>query len=199
MHGVAVAMRVTPTFVLLPILAATAASAAPFQETLAPKQRDAIVAAIRAAIPPADAAATARCQPSLDAYNQAPIANLDKTLEAAPCMHAAGNFGVAIVLWRTYVTYGSDRAKKHDALVSLAAAYEHVGGFREAAMYAEQYAADFAAEADARARLTRAMCIRRQLGDVDEAHRDAKQLRASHEIDTAPEELCASIRPIAMP
>jgi hypothetical protein len=185
--------------ILLLLLLTAPAAAAPFKETVPAKDRDAIVKAVRAALPPINAAATPACQLALDKYNKDPQANLDSAFDAATCYRSAGNVGIAVLLWRTYYTYGSDGAKKRDALRALASGYEAVARFDEAAGYAEKFAAEFAGEQDAAERLIRATCIRRQLGQQKEANADMKQLTTAFKIQVDPDTLCDAVRPIAMP
>jgi hypothetical protein len=180
-------------------LLASSALAGPFKETLTTKEREAIVKALQTALPARNEAAEAKCQPLLDAYNAGPLRDFEKSFDAAACFRRAGNLGVALVLWRLYDEDGTDRAKKRDVLRSLATDFELAGGFTQAATYGERYASEFADANDAPKLLIRALCIRRQLGQTAEATRDAKLLISAHHIADAPERLCESVRPIAMP
>lgn len=185
--------------VLVIMLMALEASAGPFKETLAKPDIEAIVKAIQAALPKVDQAAVKQCQPYLDAYNKDPEGSLDKVGAGAACFRAAGSIASAIQLWRTVETYDGDATRKRDAIRGLASAYEAAADFSQAAAYAEKYVAEYGRDKDAPDLLSRAICIRRQLGDAEAAERDVKRWRGTLKTKIDPDTLCDHLRPIAMP
>ncbi|MBL9014076.1 MAG: hypothetical protein JNL83_07860 [Myxococcales bacterium] len=183
---------------LLLVLVASTAFAGEFAETIPRADREAIVKAIQANLPPVDKAAVRACQPLLDEYNKAPDQSADKAFEAAGCLVKAGSLGAGIQTYKLYERYGKDALKRKETLRALATSYEMAGYFSEAAEAGERYAKMFATEKDAKERLVRAICIRRQLGDDREAK--AAGMYLQRQFRTKPDAaLCATVRPIAMP
>ena len=180
------------------LLLSSTALAGAFPETLAKADRDAIVTAIQASLPPVDKAAVAKCQPLMDEYNKAPEQNVDKVFEAAGCYRAAGSLGAAVAMFKLYERYGKDAARKLETLRALATTLETAAMFSDAAAAGERYAKTYAGEKDAKERLVRAICIRRQLGDDREATNSGAYLERRYKTK-ADGALCATIRPIAMP
>lgn len=186
-------------FPLVLVILTSTAFAGEFKETVAPADREAIVKAIQGNLPPVDKAAVEKkCQPMLDEYNKAPEASVDKAFEAATCLKAAGSLGAAITTFKLYQRYGKDPAKQKDTLRGLASAYEAAAYFAEAAATNEELAKTYAGEKDAKERLVRATCLRRQLGEDDAAKKDALLLERQFKMKTG-DALCAKVKPIAMP
>jgi lipopolysaccharide biosynthesis regulator YciM len=180
------------------ILVASIATAAPFPETLPQADIDATSDAIRKALPPVDQTAVKKCQVFYDAYNKKPDAPdaVQHVLDGATCFRAAGALSTAIIAFNTTVKYGSAE-QKHAALRELGPAFEAAALFDRAATSDEQVASSYANDADANERLQRALCIRRQLGDVMNANRDADAWQRSTKKD--PNLACDGLRPIKMP
>jgi tetratricopeptide (TPR) repeat protein len=181
------------------MLVAGVATAAPFPETLPQADIDAIVDAVRKALPPVDHAAATKCEAFHDAYNKAPDAPgaVKHILDAAACFRAAGALSTAIIDWNAALKYSGAAADKRAALRGLGPAFEAAGLFDRAAAADEQLAMPYANDADANERLQRALCIRRQLGDVTNAKRDADAWQRATKMD--PNLACDGLRPIAMP
>jgi lipopolysaccharide biosynthesis regulator YciM len=180
------------------ILVASTAAAAPFPETLPQADLDAITDAVRKALPPVDQTAVKKCQVFYDAYNKQPDAPdaVQHVLDGAMCFRAAGALGAAITAFNTTVKYGSAE-QKHAALHELGPAFEAAALFDRAAASDEQLATSYAKAADANERLQRALCIRRQLGDVTNAKRDADVWQ--HATNQDPNLACDGLRPIKLP
>jgi hypothetical protein len=183
---------------LLLLLASSTALAGEFKETIAPADREAIVKAIQANLPPVDKTAVQKCQALLDEYNKAPDKNGDKAFEAAGCLVKAGSLGAGIQTYKAYESGATDETKKQETIRALAIAYETAGMFAEAAEQGERYATLYPKQKDAKERLVRATCIRRQLGDDAAARKAGAQLEAVFKLK-AGATLCAKVKPIAMP
>ena len=182
------------------VLLSSTAFAGEFKETLPKAEIRAISEAIQKNLPPVDKAAVPTCQALLDEYNKDPDNSVDKVFEAATCFRAAGSLGSAIRMFQLYQTYGKDKAKQRDALRALADTHEAAAFFWEAASENEQFARKYAGEKDAKERMVRAACIRRQLGDDREAKADGAYLeRMPKGKITADDALCLNVRPIVMP
>jgi hypothetical protein len=181
------------------VLLARAAFAAPFPETLPQADIDAIGDAVRKALPPVDANKVKQCQSFHDAYNKAPDVPdaVKHMLDAAACFRAAGALSAAITDWNAALKYSGGADHKRAALRGLGPAFEAAGMFDRAAAADEQLATAYAKDPDANERLQRALCIRRQLGDVANAKRDADAWQRATKQD--PNLACDKLRPIAMP
>jgi hypothetical protein len=180
------------------MLVATIAGASPFPETLPQVDIDAITDAIRNALPPVDGNRVKQCQAFYDAYNKHPDAAdaVQHILDGAKCFRAAGALGTAISGFTTAAKYAGGELR-HAAIRELGPAYEAAAMFDRAAQYDEQIATDYAKDPDANERLQRALCIRRQLGDVTNATRDADAWQRATKQD--PNLACDGLRPIARP
>ena len=187
-------MRITA----LVLLVSSTALAGEFAETLSRTEHEAIVKAIQANLPPVDKAAVSKCQALLDDYNKAPDQNHDKAFDAAACLVKAGSLGAGIQTYKLYERYGKDAAKKKETLRALAVSYETAAYFPEAAEAGERYAKTYADEKDAKERLVRAICIRRQLGHDREARAAGMYLERRFKTK-ADAGLCSAVKPIAMP
>lgn len=187
------------TALLVLALVAPALAAPAFKETLTRADREKIVKAIQAKLPPVDKAAVAKCQTMLDAFNKAPETSGDKLPEIGKCLRDAGSLGAAIQMWKMYVMKGKEGAAKRDVTLDLAKAYEAAGMFYEAAETYEKFAKKYGDKKAGAGELTRSICIRRQIGDVDAVTQQQKLLLRMFKVTTDPDALCASIRPIAMP
>ncbi|HEX4454030.1 MAG TPA: hypothetical protein VH143_24370 [Kofleriaceae bacterium] len=180
------------------VLIASTVFAAPFPETLPQADLDAIVDAVRKALPPVDGTKVKQCQALYDAYNKNPDAAdaAQHILDGSKCFRAAGALSTAITGFTTAAKYaGGDL--RHAAIRELGPAYEAAAMFDRAAQYNEQVATDYANDPDSNDRLQRALCIRRQLGDVTNANRDADAWKRATKRD--PNLACDGLRPIAMP
>ena len=192
-------MQVMKSIVLVLMLVTLEANAGPFKETLAKQDIEMIVKAVQAALPKVDQVAVKQCQPYLDAYNKDPEGGVDKLGAGAACFRAAGSLGTAIQLWRTVERYDRDVTRKRDAIRGLALTYEAVAYFAQAAEYGEKYIREYGRDKESPDLLSRAICIHRQLGHVDEAERDVKRWRGMLKTKSDPDMLCDHLRPIAMP
>jgi len=176
----------------LVLMAFSTAFAAP-PKKLSSSDLQKIVDARRAALPAVDRAKTARCQPMLDAYNKDPEHGDEQLVDAARCFSDAGAVAAAISSWQVVVKYMPSKPAAKEATRALGDLYERAADFPRAAEWDENYWAHYPSEPDAKQVLTRAACIRFQLGDNEHATRDVKSLRG----DAAT--LCDAIRPIEMP
>ncbi len=176
------------------------AHAAPFREQLTRDEIKAASDAVVAALPKVDVAAARQCEAT---HKQALSADAkpDELAAAARCYRAAGSLGLAIQLWRILIQRHPVTKEAMEGSRALGPAYEAAGQFEEAAKSNVTYAKKYAAEQDARERMTRAVCTWRQLGLADDAERGYQFLHATwgrkHKLD--PATLCDQVRPIVVP
>jgi hypothetical protein len=173
------------------------ADAGPYKETLTKAEVAAIVKATQDALPKVDPGVT-KCNVYLDGYNKDPEHNIDQIPLAAKCFRAAGALSAAITNWNVFIKYEPSSKDAVEATRELGRAYEAGGFFDRAADSYETYAKKYAGEKDAKDLMTRAVCIRRQLGDT-KADADANYLVRVFKGPTDADALCDQVRPIAMP
>lgn len=187
----------TRLVVLVLVLSAVAAHAAPYKETLSKAEVDAIVKATQDALPKVDPAVS-KCSVYLDNYNKDPEHNIGQIPLAAKCFRAAGALSAAITNWNTVIKYIPNSKDALEATRELGRAYEAAAIYDRAAEAYERYAKIYAGEKDAKELMTRAVCIRRQLGD-SRADADTKYLVQTFRYPPDPDAVCDNVRPIAMP
>ncbi|HTR50748.1 MAG TPA: hypothetical protein VMJ10_08580 [Kofleriaceae bacterium] len=194
--------------VALWLLVTGSAVAGPFKETLARRERDDIIAAIQAALPPVDQAAAKKCTDLMNEYNKDPDGKRDQLPVIARCYRAAGSLGASIIAWQQVERGNAKPADQATAMRELAATYEAAGYFDKAASYLEKLASAGASTSfrlehvvvkDADDLRLRALCIWRQLGDEDGARRDTSYFNHLGRKTFDAEAACATLRPIAMP
>jgi len=175
---------------LVMAMSATALAAPP--KPVSRAEREKIIAARQAALPPVDQTKVARCQTFLDAYNKDPAHGDDQVVQAARCFADAGALSAAMTAWRIVVKYQPTKPAAKAAMRELGGLYERAADFADAAQWDENYWGRYSSEPDAKQKLVRAACIRFQLGDAL-ATRDVARLHADANT------LCDSIHPIELP
>lgn len=179
--------------VLALALAATGAQArGTYKETLTKDEVDAAVKGAEGRLK-VDAEAVKKC-------TALPAETVDERAALARCYQAAGSLGAALAVWK-YVRSRTEAPVElqKEALRQLGTTHETVGRFGEAAAYHQEFAKKFPREADAPERMTRAVCIWRQLDDAKSAERGFEILRRVWKKPPDSETLCDKVRPIAPP
>lgn len=192
-------MRIVTPFLVLALVASAAANIPPpFKETLSRDERMKIAKAIQDRLK-VDKTLLPKCQPLLDEYNKDEENETEKLPEIATCYHDAGSLSAAIIMWQRYEKYERQPDKLRDTIRAVGRTYEEMAFFDRAADYYVRYAKQPGPPAERAEFLTRAICIYRQIGTVDEVTRDTEYLQRMFKVKTDSEKLCDGIHPIAMP
>lgn len=181
--------------VVVVLLVAVRAAAAPDPIALRKDQIDAAQKAAAARLPPVDHAKADQCtKDHAKAMQGASAAEMDA---AAACYRAAGALGAAIRIWQQTARDFGNTKEGEDAARQLGAAFEAAGFYVDAAQWHRDYARKYGGEPDARGKLIRAVCIERQLGLPDDAAKDTDYLAKTwRKIKVDRTHLCDLVRPI---